>query len=496
MEDNAGRMDVQFWKIRNRAGRKRPYELRWRVGTTAHSLSFTTKALAQAHQSKLLRAAKDPATEWDPATGEPASWGRAQADWFSHCVTWARAEWDHLAPNSRRSRAERLAEITLLCMLDESAKARRTRPPDAVLREALIKWAFRPGRAETSPDEIASALAWLAAHTRPVASLGDAEHVKEALAKLTKLVNGKPAAHSTLGNRRSALHAALAYAVTRKIIATNPLTGIRLTRRSFADCEVSPVEVPSVEQAERILAQVRDLPAYGSAPNRGPHLYAFFACMFYAGMRPGEVKALRADNCDLPDVGWGTLTLTGSATEAGELWTDDGTLQDQRGLKHRAVKAVRVVPIPPALVGILREHMAAFPPAADGRLFYDGPGQEIIGDRQYRRCWAKARKLALTPSEAASPVAKRPYDLRHANASLQLQAGLDPAEIAKRLGHSIRVLLTTYAHWVDNGRDAANAKMDAVWGRSSGSSIKALTSVNALEIHGPATGQDGETAAA
>ncbi|MFD0662235.1 site-specific integrase [Thermocatellispora tengchongensis] len=93
-------------------------------------------------------------------------------------------------------------------------------------------------------------------------------------------------------------------------------------------------------------------------------------------------------------------------------------------------------------------------------------------------------------------MAKRPYDLRHANASLQLQAGLDPAEIAKRMGHSIRVLLSTYAHWVDNGRDAANAKMDAVWGRSSGSSIKALTSVNTLEIHGPATGQDDENAAA
>ncbi|MFD0662234.1 hypothetical protein [Thermocatellispora tengchongensis] len=290
MEDNAGRVDVQFWKIRHRAGRKRPYELRWRVGTTAHSLSFTTKALAQAHQAKLLRAAKDPATEWDHATGEPASWGRAQADWFSHCVKWAQAEWDHLAPNSRRSRAERLAEITLLCMLDESAKARRTRPDDKILREALTKWAFRPGRAETPPEPIASALAWLAAHTRPVVTLGDAEHVKDALAKLTKLVNGKPAALSTIGNRRSTLHAALAYAVTRKIIATNPLTAIRLQRRRFADCEVSPVEVPSVDQATRILDQVRTLPDYRSAPNRGPHLYAFFACMFYAGMRPGRSR--------------------------------------------------------------------------------------------------------------------------------------------------------------------------------------------------------------
>ena len=41
-----------------------------------------------------------------------------------------------------------------------------------------------------------------------------------------------------------------------------------------------------------------------------------------------------------------------------------------------------------------------------------------------------------------------PYDLRHAALSLWLASGAPPAEIAARAGHSVRVLLTIYAHCV------------------------------------------------
>ena len=40
----------------------------------------------------------------------------------------------------------------------------------------------------------------------------------------------------------------------------------------------------------------------------------------------------------------------------------------------------------------------------------------------------------------------RPYDLRHAALSLWLASGAPPAEVAARAGHSVRVLLTIYAH--------------------------------------------------
>ncbi len=43
---------------------------------------------------------------------------------------------------------------------------------------------------------------------------------------------------------------------------------------------------------------------------------------------------------------------------------------------------------------------------------------------------------------------RRPYDLRHAALSLWLASGAPPAEVAASAGHSVRVLLTIYAHGI------------------------------------------------
>jgi len=57
----------------------------------------------------------------------------------------------------------------------------------------------------------------------------------------------------------------------------------------------------------------------------------------------------------------------------------------------------------------------------------------------------------------ASPLAKRPYDLRHACASTWLNAGVSPTRVAKWLGHSVDVLLRVYAKCVD-GQEVADRK--------------------------------------
>ena len=44
----------------------------------------------------------------------------------------------------------------------------------------------------------------------------------------------------------------------------------------------------------------------------------------------------------------------------------------------------------------------------------------------YRRAWIKARQAALTAAEQASPLARRPYDLRHACLSTWLNGGVYP----------------------------------------------------------------------
>ena len=79
----------------------------------------------------------------------------------------------------------------------------------------------------------------------------------------------------------------------------------------------------------------------------------------------------------------------------------------------------RPVPIPPELVKILRQHIEEFGVAADGRLFQSERGG-MVASMAYTEVWQEARTLALTPAQVASPLARRPYDLRAAHGRLAL----------------------------------------------------------------------------
>jgi Beta-eliminating lyase len=83
----------------------------------------------------------------------------------------------------------------------------------------------------------------------------------------------------------------------------------------------------------------------------------------------------------------------------------------------------------------------------------------------YQYDWAAARAAALTPAQHASPLARRPYDLRHAAVSLWLNSGVPATEVARRAGHGVAVLLKIYAHCIDGQADAANKRIaDALGG--------------------------------
>jgi integrase len=113
-------------------------------------------------------------------------------------------------------------------------------------------------------------------------------------------------------------------------------------------------------------------------------------------------------------------------------------------LKHRGADEVRIVPSPPELTAILREHLNEHGTTADGRLFRGVRGGPL-SESLYGRVWAAARAAALTPEEVASPLARRPYDLRHAAVSTWLNATGDPTRVAEWAGHSVNVLLRVYA---------------------------------------------------
>jgi integrase len=153
----------------------------------------------------------------------------------------------------------------------------------------------------------------------------------------------------------------------------------------------------------------------------------------------------------------------GSRTEvSAAYYAPPGARHQDRPLKRRSAEDVRPVPMPPELVEILRCHIAEFPPAPDGRLFVATESGGSIPWSVYSRIWAEARAIGLSPAQAASPLARRPYDLRHAALSSWLAAGVPPTEVAARAGNSVKVLLTVYAKCLADQQDTYNDRISGL----------------------------------
>lgn len=246
-------------------------------------------------------------------------------------------------------------------------------------------------------------------------------------------------------------------AVELKELPSNPLKLVKWKPPKAAS-SVDPRTVVNPVQARELLIAVSYV-----GRTRGRHLAALFACMYYAALRPEEAAALRRQNCDLPAKGWGMITLERARPQANKRWTDSGETHDSRGLKHRANDDTREIPIPPRLVEILRGHIERYGVADDGRLFRTSKGRPFSASA-YSGVWQIARELALTPEQAASPLAARPYDLRHAAVSLWLNAGVPPTEVAQRAGHGVDVLLRVYAKCIDGQRSRVNRQISDALG--------------------------------
>lgn len=455
---------VKFWEIRpnkagprsSKAGKVISYTVRWTVGGREKSQTFERSTQAKNFLSDLRQAAKN-GEEFDVESGLPLSMLPSKTaekpvrTWLEFSRAYIDMKWQGAAPNSRDGLTETIATVSPALVREDAPE-----PPEAeLLRRALRAYYLAPqDREKRRPVEIAEALSWLEKASLDMPEVAKPANVRAALNALSRRLDGKPAAASTVARKRAVLYNAFEYAVELEEFDRNPIDKVKWSPPKLAE-EVDWRVVIGPRQMRECLTAV----TYVGKRGRGRRLRALYGCMYYAALRPAEAVALLKDDCHLPATGWGRLVLTRSLPETGSRWTDSGKTHEQRGLKLRPLAEVRTVPIPPVLVEILREHIAEFGTANDGRIFQTERGG-IVGSTAYGDVWAATRALAFTPEQVASPLARRPYDLRHAGVSLWLNSGVPATEVAERAGHSVKVLLQVYAKCILGQHDRANQRID------------------------------------
>ena len=165
---------------------------------------------------------------------------------------------------------------------------------------------------------------------------------------------------------------------------------------------------------------------------------ALLATLVFAGLRLGEVLALR----------WGDVDLARGTIRVGQAKTDAG---------------VRVVNVLPALRDELLEYKVRLPDGADGLVFATRTGRPLGATNVRRRVLrpaaerasAKLRKNGLEPL----PAGLTPHSLRRTFASLLFALGEPPPYVMSQLGHTTAVLtLALYAREMSR-RDGEPARL-------------------------------------
>ncbi|TCC12397.1 integrase [Kribbella soli] len=460
--------DVRTFKTEVYKGKRTTsYRVRWSVAGVRFKETFATKKLAESFLAKLTTAARE-GTAFDVASGLPLPMAKDlhRRSWYRHACEYVDLKWPRISPGHRRGISETLTQATFALLTTD-----RGRPADAAIRVALHSWAFsRANRggldiADADPPAgIAPVIRWLESNTADLSEFADSAVVRRVLNQLALRQDGKATSASTIARRRATFHGALQYGVELKYFVVNPMESISWAAPRQDD-EVDRRVLANPTQIKSLLGAVRTI---------YPSLEAFYGGMYYAAMRPAEVRHLARHHLHLPDdeSEWGELLLDGSTQQTGQAWSDTGAVREDRPLKHRSERSTRAVPIYPEYCALLRRHLELFGTGPDGRLFVTrtGPFGHVVPLVEYSnpvhpntstRFWDKARKKALSEEQYASPLARRPYDLRHAGVSLWLNAGVPATQVAEWAGHSVKVLLQVYAGCIDGQDEAARRRIAA-----------------------------------
>jgi integrase len=237
-----------------------------------------------------------------------------------------------------------------------------------------------------------------------------------------------PTIKRTAISRVSALFKA---AVRDEVIERNPATAIQLPGRTKK--QIDPF---TVAEADAIIEWM-----YANFTTRAAQIYAaYFEFAFYCGMRTGELRALRWDEIDQEKrvAHVCRIVVDGKVEERTKTKYARTVMLNSRAL-HALAEAKKIADA--RLTQRRRKRQSSpyvFPPS--------GSSEYILGATTPGGHFAKALEaLKIKP--------RSQYNCRHTYATMCLMAGMNPAFIAGQLGHSVQVLLSTYARWLSSTTD-------------------------------------------
>ena len=165
--------------------------------------------------------------------------------------------------------------------------------------------------------------------------------------------------------------------------------------------------------------------------------YMAFMTLYWTGMRMGELLALNPKDIDLEKR---TISITKSYQRLGK--KDVIT-------PPKTPKSKRVITIPEFLAADIKDYMdSLYDLQEDDRLF---PITKYYLEHEMQRGIKESGVKRI-----------RVHDLRHSHASMLIELGFSPLEIANRLGHEkVETTLNTYAHLYPNKQTKLAERLDS-----------------------------------
>ena len=165
--------------------------------------------------------------------------------------------------------------------------------------------------------------------------------------------------------------------------------------------------------------------------------YMAFMTLYWTGMRMGELLALNPKDVDLEKR---TISITKSYQRLGK--KDVIT-------PPKTPKSKRVITIPEFLAADIKDYMdSLYDLQEDDRLF---PITKYYLEHEMQRGIKESGVKRI-----------RVHDLRHSHASMLIELGFSPLEIANRLGHEkVETTLNTYAHLYPNKQTKLAERLDS-----------------------------------